>query len=371
MNAASGITDSVSRWLRPELLAASAYHVPDASGCIKLDAMENPYPLPEALHQAWLTALAHAPLHRYPDPQGTLLKQQLRTTFALPDTAELLLGNGSDELILLLCLALAGQGRCVLAPEPGFVMYRILALACQMAYIGVPLRAADFSLDPTAMLQAIQTHQPALIFLAYPNNPTGNLFAPEVLREILAHAPGLVVIDEAYEPFAESSTMDWLAQYPNLLLLRTLSKFGLAGLRLGYLVGAPAWLTQIDKLRLPYNINVLTQLSGQFLLQHADHFLAQAAQLRTARTSLSADLAALPGLCVYPSRANFILFRTPRGLADALFRRLRAQQILIKNLSPAGGLLQDCLRVTVGTPAENQAFLSACRTGLASLVKPG
>lgn len=348
-----------SQWLRPALLAAQAYHVPDATGYLKLDAMENPYPLPPALHDAWLAALAQAPLHRYPDPQAHALRQQLRARFDLPQAAEILLGNGSDELILLLCLALAGSGRPVLAPEPSFVMYRLLAQACQMPYVGVPLQAADFSLDTAAMLAAIAQHQPALIFLAYPNNPTGNLFDAEALRAILAAAPGLVVLDEAYAPFAQASTLSWLADYPNLLVLRTLSKFGLAGLRLGYLVGAPAWLHELDKLRLPYNINVLTQLSCTFLLQHTPVFLAQAAQIRSDRAQLAAALQALPSLTVYPSAANFILLRTPPHQADTWFKQLKAHGILIKNLSPAGGLLQDCLRVTVGTPTENQALIAA------------
>lgn len=352
------MTAALSRWLRPELLAASAYHVPDATGCIKLDAMENPYPLPPELRAAWAAALADAPLHRYPDPQAHAVRAQLRTQFALPDSAEILLGNGSDELILLLCLALAGSQQAVLAPEPSFVMYRLLAQACRMPYVGVPL-ASDFSLDSGAMLEAIATYQPALIFLAYPNNPTGNLFDATTLRAILNAAPGLVILDEAYEPFASASTLPWLAEYPNLLVLRTLSKFGLAGLRLGYLVGSPAWLHELDKLRLPYNINILTQISCAFLLQHAPAFRTQAAQICADRAVLTAALQALPGLTVYPSAANFILFRTPPGQATPWFNQLKAQQILIKNLSPAGGLLQDCLRVTVGTPTENQAFLAA------------
>jgi histidinol-phosphate aminotransferase len=213
-------------------------------------------------------------------------------------------------------------------------------------------------LDVDAMLEAIDVHQPAVVFLAYPNNPTGNLFDAAAVRRIIAETPGLVIVDEAYAAFASDSFMGVLGEFPNLLVLRTVSKMGLAGLRLGLLAGPPAWLNEIDKTRLPYNINVLTQASAEFALEHRDILDAQTAQIRADRETLKTSLAVLPGLTVYSSEANFILFRTPSGRADALFDGLRQRGVLIKNLSGAGGALADCLRVTVGTPAENAAFLA-------------
>lgn len=357
------IVERVAQLIRPEIRALSAYHVPDAAGLVKLDAMENPYPWPPALVTAWLEHLRHAALNRYPDPAAHALQARLRATMDLPHDSALLLGNGSDELIQLIALAVAGAERVVLTPEPGFAMYRLIAAACGMRYLGVPL-AADFSLDVPAMLAAIEQYRPAVIFLAYPNNPTGNLFDEHALQTLIEAAPGLVVVDEAYHVFARKSFIDKLARHPNLLILRTLSKMGLAGLRLGLLIGDPAWLTQLDKVRLPYNINVLTQLSADFALAHQQVFDEQARRICTDREKLFADLCGHGELRVYPSQANFILFRAPAGRATTIFEALKDAGILIKNLHAQGGLLQDCLRVTVGTPAENQAFLSALKNAL-------
>jgi histidinol-phosphate aminotransferase len=355
------MTVTPAELIRPEILALQAYPVADAQGLIKLDAMENPYSWPDELITEWLATLRDTPLNRYPDSQARALVQQMRASLELPAEVELLLGNGSDELIQLLALTLAGaQGerRVVLAPEPSFVMYRMVATFTGLDYVGVPLRS-DFSLDTAAMLHAIRTHRPALVFIAYPNNPTGNLFDTGALREIIAATPGLVVVDEAYGAFAEVSFINALAEYDNLLLMRTLSKLGLAGLRLGYVLGAAHWLREIDKLRLPYNINVLTQRSVEFVLRHQAVLEIQAGWIRQARTELQAELAQLPGIVTYPSQANFILFRVPEGQSGAVFNGLKYQGVLIKNLHPVGGLLHDCLRVTVGTSAENRRFLDA------------
>ena len=245
-----------------------------------------------------------------------------------------------------------------MAPEPTFVMYRQLALVAGMTFAGVPLRE-DFSLDVAAMLEAIVVRQPAVIFLAFPNNPTGNLFDAGVIRQILDEAPGLVVVDEAYAPFTDASFMPALPEYDNLLVLRTVSKMGLAGLRLGLLAGAPDWLAQIDKTRLPYNLGTLNQVTGRFALQHKSVFDMQAGLIRQDRADLFAGLQALPQLTVYPSEANFILFRVPRGQAPAIHAGLRDAGILIKILDGSAPALADCLRVTVGTAEENSAFLAA------------
>ncbi|MCP5419235.1 MAG: histidinol-phosphate transaminase [Gammaproteobacteria bacterium] len=350
--------------IRPEIRALQAYPVPDARGLIKLDAMENPYVWPDALRDEWLARLREAPLNRYPDPQASPLKARLRQAMAIPNDAALILGNGSDELIQLVILALAAPGRTVLAPEPSFVMYRMIADFAGMSFAGVPLRDDDFSLDLTALLATLEDRQPAVVFLAYPNNPTGNRFAPEEVERIIAAAPGLVVVDEAYFSFAEHSFLDSVPNHDNLLVMRTVSKMGLAGLRLGLLVGAPDWLAELEKLRLPYNINVLTQISAEFALEHTALLAEQARCIRRDRELLGKALNALPGVTAYPSEANFILFRTPPGSAKRVHGALREAGVLIKDLSRAHALLNDCLRVTVGTPEENQAFLNALAQAL-------
>jgi histidinol-phosphate aminotransferase len=344
--------------IRPEIRALKAYHVPDARGLIKLDAMENPYSLPEPLRAQWLNALAHVEINRYPDPGAHVLRARLRDALAVPVGMELMLGNGSDELIQILLMAVARPGAAVLAPTPTFVMYEMIASFLGLRFVGVPLQP-DFALDRAAMLAAMATHRPAAVFLAYPNNPTGNLFDRADIDAILEAAPGLVVVDEAYHAFAGDSYLCNLPDRDNLLVMRTLSKQGLAGLRLGVLAGAPAWLGEFDKLRLPYNINSLTQASATFALAHAEVLDEQAACIRADREALYESLRARPGITVWPSRANFLLFRPERVPAREVFEGLRARGVLIKNLDPAGGLLKRCLRVTVGTPAENALFLEA------------
>lgn len=356
-------TDKITRWIRPEIRALSAYHVPDPGDCIKLDAMENPYTWPQWMIEAWLDTLREVSLNRYPDPGALQLRERLRACMQVPADMEILLGNGSDELIQMIALAVAQPGRVVLAPEPSFVMYRMIATLVGMDYVGVPLDD-EFQLDMAAMGTAIEAHQPAVIFLAYPNNPTGNLFRADDIEAILKIAPGLVVVDEAYAPFTDASFLDRLGHHDNLLVLRTVSKMGLAGLRLGLLIGAPGWLGEIDKTRLPYNINVLTQASGEFALRHVEVLEEQARMIRTDRAVLLAALEELPGLEVFPSDANFILFRVPTGRGQELFDALKTQGVLIKNLSGAGGVLADCLRVTVGKPEENEAFLRALGAAL-------
>jgi len=347
--------------IRNEIRALTTYHVPDASGFVKLDAMENPYTLPATL-RAELGQLAHdAAINRYPDAAATALKARIRSSMEVPDGMDILLGNGSDELIQILAMAIAKPGAAILSLEPSFVMYKMIAAFAGVSYVGVPLRP-NFSLDLDATLEAISKHQPALIFIAYPNNPTGNLFDMTALLRILDAAPGLVVLDEAYHVFALQSFMPLLARYPNLLVMRTLSKLGLAGLRLGFLVGRPAWLQELDKLRLPYNVNVLTQQIAERVLAHPEILEQQAAAIRDERAQLMQALDNIAGLEAFPSAANFILLRIEN--ADKVFEKLKQRGILIKNLSRAHPLLTNCLRVTVGTPDENQRFLTSLTASL-------
>lgn len=346
----------VERLIRPEIYELAAYYVPDSSGLIKLDAMENPYPLPESVQQLLAAKLQAAAINRYPDPQGRLVKQALRNQLVLPDGYDVLLGNGSDEIIQMLMLACVQPNASVLAPVPSFVMYQMVAKWCGLTFHGVRLQD-DFSLDMSAMRAAIIKHQPALIFLAYPNNPTGNCFAKEDIAEIFAVAEGLVVIDEAYAPFSSESCADWLGQYPNLLLMRTLSKLGLAGLRLGYLAGSTEWLLEFDKVRMPYNINVLTQVSVATLMEHGSVFAEQAEQICQQREALLQTLSEL-GLEAIPSQANFILLKVGDA-APKWFEALREAGVLVKCLHGGDPLLAGCLRITIGTAEEN-AFLIKC-----------
>ncbi len=358
-----GVEHDVSRLVRDEIQALSAYHVQPAAGLIKLDAMENPYPWPAALREDWLATLREAPLHRYPDPTAAALQARLRSAWALPPGVELLLGNGSDELIQLLVMALARPGARALVPAPTFVMYQQLAQSVGLACEAVPLRA-DFDLDLPAILAAMQRHRPAVVFLAQPNNPTGRLLSPEALARLIEAAPGLVVVDEAYAPFADFTALPWLADYDNLIVLRTFSKLGLAGLRLGVLAAPAGWQATLEKIRLPYNVGVLTQLTMMHVLDHPDVLAEQAAAIRAERARLHAALAALPGVEVWQSQANFLLFRVSAG-ATRVHRRLREAGVLIKCLHGAHPLLADCLRVTVGTPTENASFLRGLQAAMA------
>lgn len=356
---------AVFDWVRPEIRALSAYPVPDARGLIKLDAMENPYTWPEDLRQAWLKRLHNVDVNRYPDPRAAELKQRLRVNMSIPSAAEIILGNGSDELIQMIAMTLARPGQVLLSVEPGFVMYRMIAVFTGMRYEAVALKSEDFSLDAPALLAAVERYRPAVVFLAYPNNPTGNLFNEADLVRVIQAAPGLVVVDEAYAPFTEASFMPRVGQFGNLLVMRTLSKMGLAGLRLGLLAGPTAWMSEIEKTRLPYNINTLTQLSAEFALSHQDVFDEQTRAVRSSREALFGRLTGLPGVTAFPSAANFILLRLAEGRAKPVHGSLKSAGVLVKNLHGAHPLLQDCLRVTVGTPDENQAFVEALIAALA------
>ncbi len=357
------LAERVKNLVREDVRAMSAYHVADAGGMVKLDAMENPYGWPTELQQQWLQELQTVSLNRYPDPQADNVKSGLRRAMGIDEKHSILLGNGSDEIIQHLALAMAGPGRSVLAPEPSFVMYRVIAQFVQMNYIGVPLQA-DFDLDQDNMLAEIKQHQPHLIFLALSNNPTGNLFSEKKVRAVIEAAQGLVVLDEAYTAFTDADHLSLLDEYDNVVVMRTVSKIGLAGLRLGMLVGHPLWLTEIDKVRLPYNINVLTQYSAEFALRHYDLLMDQAAILCSERERLLKTLSTVAGIDVWPSEANFLLLRCQKKSARDVFEALKQRGVLVKLLDGAHPLLAQCLRVTVSTSDENNQFLEALSASL-------
>jgi histidinol-phosphate aminotransferase len=354
--------------IRADVRALAAYHVPDSAGFIKLDAMENPYTLPEHLRSALGQRLADVAMNRYPVPSYTELKQKICAGLGVPSGYDVVLGNGSDELITMLSVACAKPGAKVLAPTPGFVMYAMSAKFAGLEFVGVPLNP-DFSLDKPAMLAAIAEHKPAVIYLAYPNNPTGNLFDENDMVEIIraAQDTGIVVVDEAYQPFAQTSFMPRLPEFANLVVMRTVSKLGLAGIRLGYMSAGSELLAEFDKVRPPYNINVLTQAAAEFVLDHVDVLDEQAASLREERTRLAAALSVLPGVEVFPSAANFLLVRVvhEKTNSNAVFSALLDRKILIKNVGKMHPLLENCLRITVSTPEENRLLLDAFMASLA------
>ena len=355
--------------IRSDVQAMHAYAIQDSAGMVKLDAMENPHRLPQALQEKLGQRLGALALNRYPGSRVNDLRHALAAYAAMPDGFDLMLGNGSDELISLLALACAippssvnGFKKAgVLAPVPGFVMYAMSAQLQGLDFHGVAL-TENFELDEGAMLAAIKEHQPALTYLAYPNNPTANLWNDAVIESVIEAAGaqgGLVVIDEAYQPFSSKSYIDRLARHHHVLLLRTLSKFGLAGIRLGYLMGRRELIAEIDKVRPPYNVSVLNCECALFALEHQEVFAAQALDLRAQRALLFEELAKLPGVRAYPSEANMMLVRVPD--AQKTFEGMRLRKVLVKNVSTLHPLLANCLRLTVGTRDENQQMLAALR----------
>jgi len=363
------LTSLLGSRVRPDVRAMHAYAVQSSAGMLKLDAMENPHRLSPTLQQALGERLGAVALNRYPGARLQDLRQALAAHAGIPEGFDLLLGNGSDEIISLLSMACAVPGATVLAPEPGFVMYAVSAALQGVRFVGVPLRT-DLELDEAAMLAAIAEHQPALLYLAYPNNPTANLWDDAVIERLIEAAPGFVVIDEAYQPFAGRSYLDRLARHEHVLLMRTMSKFGLAGVRIGYLVGRSAAIREFDKVRPPYNISVLNAECALFALEHAEVFAAQARDIVAQRAVLSAGLQALPGVEVFRSDANMVLVRLPRldgetaDVASTVFQRLKARGVLVKNMAGFHPLLANCLRLTVGTADENQRLLTALKDSL-------
>ena len=345
-----------------------AYAIQDSTGLVKLDAMENPFSLSPELQKALGERLGAVAINRYPGARIEDLKQALARYVDLPEGCALMLGNGSDELISLLAMGCDIPGASILAPLPGFVMYGMSAQLQGLAFHGVDL-TADFELDEAAMLAAMRQYKPTITYLAYPNNPTANLWDAGVIRRLIAEAAsfgGLVVMDEAYQPFSSRSWLDEIRAHPaanaNVLLMRTLSKFGLAGVRLGYMLGPQALVHEVDKLRPPYNVSVLNAECALFALEHADVFAQQAATIRTERERLITALADMPGVQPFPSDANMVLVRVPD--AQKAFDGLKARGVLIKNVSKMHALLGQCLRLTVGTPDENTQMIAALQSSL-------
>lgn len=357
------LTDRVQRYLRADVRSMQAYSVQSSIGMVKLDVMENPYTLTPELQQALGQRLGKIPLNRYPSEHIHELKQALASHAHLPEHCQLMLGNGSDELISLLTLAHAQPGAVILAPLPGFVMYEMSAKILGVRFVGVPT-TPDFELNRSAMLEAIRNHQPALIWLAYPNNPTGNLWSDADIDAIIEAAPGWVVMDEAYQPFANRDSLARLTRYEHVLIIRTLSKFGLAGVRIGYVMGPSHLIHELEKVRPPFNVSSLNTEAALFALEHSAEYARQATQIRQERERISAALAVISGVKVFPSDANMILVRVKAPGAAHIYESMKSHGVLIKNVSGLHPLLSECLRITIGTPDENNHMLLAFEAAL-------
>lgn len=351
--------------IRPEILAMGAYHVADATGMVKLDVMESPYTLPDWLAREVGTVVAGLELNRYPVPTLTRLRALIAEKMGVPAGFEVLCGNGSDECIQFITAACAREGAVVMAPAPSFVMFQMHALFYRLKFVPVPLQA-DFSLDVEAFLAAMAEHRPALVWLAYPNNPTGSPYSRADVERIVRAAPGLVVIDEAYQPYASDSFMPRLAEFANLVVMRTVSKISLAGVRLGYVGGSAAWIREFDKTRAPYNISVVTEAVAIKILENKQVLDEQAARVLAEREVVQKALAQMPRLAQYPTAANFVCVRVagPAGAGTAVFEAMKRQGVLVKNFSGGHPMLDNCLRLTIGTPDENRAMLAALRVAL-------
>ncbi|MEN9560034.1 MAG: histidinol-phosphate aminotransferase [Pseudomonadota bacterium] len=355
-NDSSNSTCNPAHVIKPAVQALHAYQVAPAEGMVKLDVMESPYRLPLELRTELARELAEVHINRYPDPRAPELVAALRQAFAIDEKYALLVGNGSDEIISIITQAIAEPGTTVMSPEPSFVMFKLAALQAGANFAAITLNP-DFSLNLTHALAAIQTHQPKLLWLVYPNNPTGNLFPESDLRQLIDAAPGLVVIDEAYYPFARCSMAAHLATYPNLIIMRTVSKMGMAGLRIGYVFGRPEWIREFDKVRSPYNVSNLTQAAATFALKHLSLLDEHAQCVNRDRDLLLQSLQRLPGITAFPSKANFVLVRFQN--ANAVYSALLARHILVRHVGGGHPLLHNCLRLSVGTPEENRLLLEA------------
>ncbi len=348
--------------INKKILEQSGYLAPLEKGEVKLDANENPFPLQEPLKKKLLKEMGEVIFNRYPEAGAPMLREKFARYFGVKKDM-VLLGNGSDELIQLLCLTLKGKINGVMVPAPTFSMYKIISINTGNKIMEIPLDK-DFDLDIDAMRRKFKPAFPALIFLSYPNSPTGNLFSRGKIETLIKKTPGFVVIDEAYADFSGQSLLPLLKKYENLIFLKTLSKAGLASMRLGFLIGNKEIVAQLDKVRLPYNINRLSQVAADFFLKNRQEFRAQSAQIIKNREALYRNMKKISGIMPYPSRANFIYFSCAFD-SDRIYEKLALAGILVKNLN--SGPAQNCMRVTVGTRKENEAFLNNLEKAISEL----
>ncbi|MDC3345393.1 histidinol-phosphate transaminase [Candidatus Pseudothioglobus singularis] len=346
----------IEQWLRSDIKNIDAYHVPVSKDMIKLDAMESPFGVPEDLKVEFLKCIEQSEVNRYPEADPSLLKDTLRSLMDIPDEFGILLGNGSDELIQLLALA-CSKDDLIMSFEPSFVMYELVSKYVNLEYFGVQLDS-NFDINLNDALLIIEREKPKIIFIAYPNNPTGNCFDYDAIIEIIKSTNSMVILDEAYYAYSDKSFLSEISNFPNLLVLRTISKIGFAGLRLGLLIGDQETIAQLNKLRLPYNINALTQTSANFLLQDKQRIINNAQIIIEERRRLAHELSLFSKFKVYPSQTNFILVHSED--AHSLHTALKENGILIKGF-PKGSKLSDFIRISVSEPVENNILIDAIR----------
>ncbi|MBO8127718.1 MAG: histidinol-phosphate transaminase [Peptococcaceae bacterium] len=331
------------------------YEVPSCDNVIKLDANENSYYFPRPVMEAINDAVGAQTFNRYPDAETRYLREAI-SSYTGVDVNGIMAGNGSDELIFNLLLTFASGGKVAIT-TPTFGMYRIHSIIAGAEPVSVPRRAGDFAVDVPAVCEAAASPETKVTVVCSPNNPTGNITSLEDIEAVLRAARGLVIIDEAYFEFCGETVLPLLDRYPNLVVLRTFSKaFGLAGLRVGYMLADPAVVQAVRRVKQPFNLNAYSQIAAAVVLSHLSVFKKRIRAICRARDRLLPELAKIPGVECYPSRANFILFRTPLKAAD-IFQGLLARGILIRNMDSPD--LRNCLRVTVGQPEENRLFLQA------------
>ena len=346
----------IEQWLRSDIKNIDAYHVPVSKDMIKLDAMESPFGVPEDLKVEFLKCIEQSEVNRYPEADPSPLKSTLRSLMDIPDEFGILLGNGSDELIQLLALA-CSKDDLIMSFEPSFVMYELVSKYVNLEYFGVQLDS-NFDINLSDALLIIEREKPKIIFIAYPNNPTGNCFDYDAIIEIIKSTNSMVILDEAYYAYSDKSFLSEISNFPNLLVLRTISKIGFAGLRLGLLIGDQETIAQLNKLRLPYNINALTQTSANFLLQDKQRIINNAQIIIEERRRLAHELSLFSKFKVYPSQTNFILVHSED--AHSLHTALKENGILIKGF-PKGSKLSDFIRISVSEPVENNILIDAIR----------
>ena len=351
--------------LCPALAELSSYTPVAGDYPVRLDANEAPSLLSAATKARMAEACATIDWERYPDATAETLRSAL-ARYSGVSAAEVLVGDGSDEIITMLLSAFCqprdrSGSAVIMTTTPSFVMYRMSARVRGQRVLEVPLDAGwDLAID--SMLHGATHAPPNLIFIATPNNPTGNLASRERLERLIQGAPrSLVVIDEAYIPYSDGDQLDLYRRYENVVVMRTLSKVGFAALRVGWLIARPSLISQIDKVRLPYNLNAPAQLLGRLAVSEFEPEIQRIVRFVVAeRERVSRELAALPGILVTPSQANFLWFRSERPAAD-LFQGLRDRGVLVRSFHQRGGRLANQLRVTVGTQAENDRFLACLR----------
>jgi histidinol-phosphate aminotransferase len=351
---------NIKRFVRPNIYSLSAYEAKEIPCRVKLDANESPYGFEGAVK-----ALKSLKTNRYPDPGAEGLKKLISKEFKVKP-GNILQGNGSDELIYYLITAFGGP---VLYPVPTFSMYGIISQALGEKKIEIPLDG-DFDLDMKKTLSAIRAEKPRVIFLSSPNNPTGNCFSSEKILRIIesTSSKSVVVVDEAYQPFAsDMGFIPFLADYENLIIMRTLSKIGLAGLRVGFMVAGEEIIREINKVRLPFNLNSFSQAVASEVLKKKALLKRNIKSVISERKRLFNGFSKIDGVRTYPSEANFILIRV--GDPEKIYRGLLKKGVLVRNMQ---GVMNGCLRITVGTPGENRLFLAALKQVLTRIIhRPG